>query len=285
MSALAHPQTIALDLAHQLAFRRGLGNSLYASPNSPVTASDVKSFAQQAFNKSNIAVLGAGISTDELAKAVQSSFGGSSSSSANTLQGGSSTYYGGEQRVPLDAHAGPLAQPTLLIAYGTSSAPTPEQKVLQQLLGGESNVKWTAGSSALAQAAAKVPGAQAKSFLLPYSDASLFGVAVTAPTSEAVAAVAKDVAAALKGAAKASGDEIKRAIAKAKFADAVSREQQLGLITRAGPAVSLPKASSNLFIPHKLNHLTALLWRPLRPRLVLRLSRKGLGRLGRQGRH
>lgn len=203
-----------------------------------MTAADVKSFAQQAFNKSNIAVLGAGISTDALAKAVQSSFGGSASGSANTLSGGASKYFGGEQRVPLDAHAGPLAQPTLIIGYGTSSAPTPEQKVLKELLGGESNVKWTAGSSALAKAAAKVPGAQAKSFLLPYSDASFFGVAVTAPTSEGVAAVAKDVAAALKGAAKASGDEIKRAIANAKFTDAVSREQQLGLITKAGPAVS-----------------------------------------------
>jgi ubiquinol-cytochrome c reductase core subunit 2 len=237
LSALAHPQTLALDLAHSLAFRRGLGNSLYASPNSPVSASDVKSFAQQAFNKSNVAVLGAGISTDALAKAVQSSVG-NSAGSTSTLKAGSTTYYGGEQRVPLDAHAGPLAQPTIVIAYGTSSAPTPEHKVLQQLIGGETSVKWSTGSSALAQAAGKVHGASAKSFLLPYSDASLFGVVVTAPTSEGVAAVAKDVAAALKGASKASGEEIKRAIAKAKFADAVSREQQLGLISTAGPAVS-----------------------------------------------
>ena len=153
------------------------------------------------------------------------------------MNGGSTTYYGGEQRVPLDAHAGPLAQPTLVIAYGTSSAPTPEQKVLQQLIGGETSVKWSHGSSALAQAAAKVNGASAKSFLHPYSDASLFGVVVTAPTSEGVAAVAKDVTAALKAASKASGEEIKRAIAKAKFADAISREQQLGLVQTAGPAV------------------------------------------------
>jgi ubiquinol-cytochrome c reductase core subunit 2 len=179
-----------------------------------------------------------------LAKAVQSSFG-SSSGSASTLKAGSTTYYGGEQRVPLDIHAGPLAQPTLVIAYGTSSAPTPEQKVLQQLIGGETSVKWSHGSSALAQAAAKVNGASAKSFLLPYSDASLFGVVVTAPTSEGVAAVAKDVTAALKAASKASGEEIKRAIAKAKFADAISREQQLGLVQTAGPAVCPPVPISN----------------------------------------
>jgi ubiquinol-cytochrome c reductase core subunit 2 len=256
LSALAHPQTIALDLAHSLAFRRGLGNSLYASPNSPVSASDVKSFAQQAFNKSNIAVLGAGISTDALAKAVQSSFG-SSSGSTSTLNGGSTTYYGGEQRVPLDAHAGPLAQPTLVIAYGTSSAPTPEQKVLQQLIGGETSVKWSHGQSALAQAAAKVHGASAKSFLLPYSDASLFGVVVTAPTSEGVAAVAKDVTAALKAASKASGEEIKRAIAKAKFADAVSRENQLGLVQTAGPAVG-PYSLLNFKV--SMANKSAILW-------------------------
>ena len=241
LSALASPSTTALDIAHQLAFRRGLGNSLFASPHSPVSVSDVKSFAQQAFAKSNIAVLGAGISTDVLSKAVQKAFGsGSASGSGSGLNPGSSTYYGGEQRVPLDLHASPVAQPTMVIAYGSSSAPSAELKVLPHLLGGHPSIKWSPGASPLSQAAGKVPGASAEAFLLPYSDASLFGVVVTAPTSAGVATVAKEVGAVIKSAGKGvKDDEIKRAIAKAKFAEATALERTASLIATAGPAVSL----------------------------------------------
>jgi ubiquinol-cytochrome c reductase core subunit 2 len=246
ITGLSDPSTLALDIAHNLAFRRGLGNSLFASPHSPVSAQDVRSYAQKAFAKSNIAVLGSGISSDALSKAVQSSFGGSSSSSSGGsggLSAGSSTYYGGEQRVPLDLHAGgPNAQPTMVIAFGSTSASTSELKVLQHILGGETSVKWTPGTTPLAHAADKVPGASAKAFLLPYSDAALLGVVVTAPTSEAVAKVAKDVAQIIKGASGAKDDEVKRAIAKAKFADATASERAFGYLTHAGPAVSQHQA-------------------------------------------
>jgi ubiquinol-cytochrome c reductase core subunit 2 len=243
LSALASPSALALDLAHTIAFRRGLGNSLYASPHSPVSATDVKEYGQKAFAKNNIAVLGAGISTDNLAKAVQSAFGGSSSSSTSSaLNGGSTTYYGGEQRVPLDSHAGPSAQPTMVIAYGSATAASAEHTVLPHLLGGVSSLKWTPGASPLSLAAAKAPGASAKSFLLPYSDASLFGVVITAPTSEGVRSVAQEVAQIIKGAGKGVKDEeVKRAIAKAKFAEATKGERSEGLIASVGPAVSLLK--------------------------------------------
>lgn len=237
LSALSNPSTIALDLAHQLAFRRGLGNSLFASPHSPVTASDVKSYAQKAFAKSNIAVLGSGISSDSLSKAVQSAFGSASASGSSGLSAGSTTYYGGEQRIPLDMHA-IGAQPTLVIAFGSTSASAAELKVVQHLLGGETSVKWTPGTTPLAQAADKVPGATAKAFLLPYSDAALIGVVVSAPTSEGVASVAKDVVSAIKGVSGAKDEEVKRAVAKAKFADATVHERAFGYLTHAGPAVS-----------------------------------------------
>ncbi|RXK39308.1 hypothetical protein M231_03387 [Tremella mesenterica] len=238
LSAISSPTTLALDLAHQLAFRHGLGNSLFASPHSPVSVTDVKSFAQQAFAKSNIAVLGSGISTDALSKAVQKAFGSGSASGSSTLAPGSTKYFGGEQRVPLELHANPAAQPTMIIAYGSTSAPSPELKVLPHLLGGVSSVKWCDGASPLSQAAAKVPGASAEAIILPYSDASLFGVIISAPTSEGVAMVAKDVALALKAAGKGvKDDEVKRAIAKAKFADATASERVASLISTAGPAL------------------------------------------------
>lgn len=227
-----------MDTAHSIAFRRGLGNSLYASPHSPVSAAEVKSYAQQAFAKSNIAVLGAGISTDALAKAVQGAFG--SGTGGSSLQGGSSQYYGGEARIP--SHS----QPTMVIAYGSAGSASPDLKVLPHLLGGESAVKWSAGSSPLSQAAAKVNGASAKAFLLPYSDASLFGVVVTAPTSEGVASVAKEVAGLMK--AKPKDEEVKRAIAKAKFTDASLLERHESLIATAGAAIfsgDIPKPDAS----------------------------------------
>ena len=215
-SALSNSTTLALDSAHSVAFRRGLGNSLYASAHAPVSVSDVQSYAQQAFAKSNIAVVGTGISTEKLQQAVQSAFGSGSGSSS--LSAGASTYYGGEQRIA--SHG----QPTMVFAYGTTNA-SADLQVLPHLVGGESSIKWSAGSSPLSQAAAKVAGASARSFLLPYSDAALFGVVVSAPTSAGVASVAKDVVAALKGVGSVKDEEVKKAVAKAKFADALSLEQ------------------------------------------------------------
>ncbi|WVR06906.1 hypothetical protein IAU60_003942 [Kwoniella sp. DSM 27419] len=238
VSAQTAPSTLAFDLAHNLAFRKGLGNSLYASPHYPVTIEDVKTFAQSAFSKSNVAVIGSGISTEALAQAVSSAFGAGSSAPGSGLNSAKTTYYGGEVRVPLDVHAPPSAQPTMLIAYGSASPASADLKVLKHLLGGESSLKWTPGSSLLSQAAEKVPGSSAKAFLLPYSDAALFGVLVTAPTSQQVTDLAKDVASILKNAGKnVKDEEVKKAVAKATFADASASETVEGLIATAGPAL------------------------------------------------
>ncbi|KIR59682.1 ubiquinol-cytochrome c reductase core subunit 2 [Cryptococcus bacillisporus CA1873] len=246
ISAQAIPSTIALDLAHSLAFRRGLGNSLYANKNYPVTIDDVKSFGDAAFAKSNIAVVGTGISTEVLAKAVGNAFG-AGTSSASKLSTPQATYYGGETRVPLDIHAPATATPTMVIAFGTSSPASADLKVLKHLLGGETSVKWTPGASPLAQAADKIPGASAKAFLLPYSDAALFGVVLSAPTSAQTKALAQEVASIVKGAGEFKEEEVKRAIAKATFEDAASTETLPGFVAAAGPAAlvgSVPKAQS-----------------------------------------
>ncbi|WWD17132.1 hypothetical protein CI109_101569 [Kwoniella shandongensis] len=238
LQAHASPSVLALDIAHSLAFRRGLGNSLYASPNYPVTIDDVKSFAHTASAKSNIAVIGTGISTEALSSAVSSAFGSGSSPAGSGLTGGATKYFGGEARLPLDIHGPPTALPTVVVAFGSSSPATADLKVLKQLLGGESSLKWSPGSSPLSQAAAKIPGASAKAFLLPYSDASLFGVVVTAPTSVQTKTLAEEVVNVIKAAAKgAKDDEVKRAVAKATFADAISSETLDGLVSSVGPAL------------------------------------------------
>lgn len=220
LAAAANPIATAIDAAHQVAFRRGLGNSLYASSGSPVKLEDVKSYAQNVFSKSNIAVIGQGISTEALASAVNSAFG-TGSAGASSVSSPASAYYGGEARIPFDAHHNPSAQPTLVLAYGASGAVSTELRVLPHLLGGQSAIKWSPGLSPLAQAAAKVQGASVRSFISPYSDASLFTIVIQAPTDAGVRTVAQEVAAAVKAAGSGvKDDELKRAIAKANFAEA-----------------------------------------------------------------
>ena len=246
LAAIASPPTLALNLAHTIAFRRGLGNSIFASPHSPVSATDTKSYAQQAFAKSNLAVLGSGISTEALGKAVQSAFGSGSASSPK-LSTRSTEYFGGEQRVPLDLHAGPSAQPTMVIAFGAAGAATPEMKVLPYIIGGDSSVKWNPGTSRLSIKTAQIPGASAQAFLLPYSDASLFGVLLSAPTSEGLREVAKFVVDDVTGvqSGKLAKDIVKRSIAKAKFEEATRMERAETMLATAGPAVNSAHASQS----------------------------------------
>ena len=233
----ADPTTLSIDIAHLLAFRRGLGNSLFASPASPVSVNDVKSYAQQAFAKSNLAVIGTGISTEALAKSVDSAFGGGSGA-ASTLSTPAVKYYGGEHRVPFDGHGNPLARPTVTLAFGSESAPSADLKVLPYLLGGASSVKWNAGTAPLSLLADKVRGSTIDAKLYSYSDASLFAITVSAPTNEALKGLTKDVVSAVQDASKSSAEDVKKAVAKAKFAEASKYETVEGLIATAGSSVS-----------------------------------------------
>ncbi len=236
---VASPSTLAFDVAHTLAFRRGLGNSLYASPTSPVSIDQVKAYAKQAFAKDNISVLGTGISAGALEKAVGSAFGSSGAAGGGGgLQTSGAQYFGGEQRVPLDVHSAAGAQPTMIIAYGATGASHADLSVLSHLLGGTSSLKWAPGASPLSLAADKISGASAKAFVLPYSDAALFGVVVSAPTSENVKALATEVAGLVKAlGSEAKDDALKRAVAKAKFEVASATETKEGLMASFAPQV------------------------------------------------
>ena len=241
LNAMGTPSTLALDLAHHVAFRRGLGNSLFASPHSPLSAQDVKEYASKAFAKSNIAVFGTGISTEALSEAVAKAFGGASSSSSSStgssLSSSGSKYFGGEQRVPLDVHAG--GQPTMIIAFGTTDV-SPELSVIPELVGGASALKWVPGTTPLALAAEKVPGSKIQSFHLPYSDAALVGVSITAPTSEGVKELAREVVNTFKGLTSKSaveGETVQRAVAAAKFKAANGLDNKEGLLAAYAPGI------------------------------------------------
>lgn len=223
--AIRDPTVFAFDVAHQLAFRKGLGNSLFASPHTAVPHSDVVSFANASFAKhSDIAVVADGVSADALSGLVSEFFIPKTRSAADTLPTasvGSTQYYGGEVRVPVTAHGG-LETGHLLIGFKGGPRIAPEYTVLQHLLGGKSSIKWNKGTSPLGQLEA--PSTSAQAFNLPYGDAGLFGIFVTAPTAEVENVASKAVAELKKAAKGADGAEVKKAIAQAKFAAAAAVE-------------------------------------------------------------
>jgi len=240
--ASTQPSTLGFDILTQTAFRhRGVGSSLFASPASPVSYSDAVSFGRQSFSKSNIAVLGSGIESSKLASLVSSNFANISSGSANSSTG--SKYYGGEQRVSYAAPHGSTSPRSsyghFFMAFeGAGQGKAPELAVLRALLGGESSVKWSNGSSPFSKLSQTHPGLTAQAFNITFSDTGLFGAYLSAP-QERLAAAAKDVANAIKEiASKASEEEVKAAIARAKFEAANALDSRTGSHALVGASVS-----------------------------------------------
>ncbi|KAH9476831.1 Cytochrome b-c1 complex subunit 2, mitochondrial [Psilocybe cubensis] len=242
-SATHDPATRAIEAAHQLAFRSGLGSSLFAPAHNHITVEDIKSYASAAFTKGNIAVIGTGIDQATLSNLVEKSLAkaaaGTSASSPATK------YFGGETR--LDGHGGPQ---TVFVGFGTTGAPSAELATLAAHLSTTPSVKWSQGISPISS----LPkGTSVQPVYLPYSDASLFGLLVQGTTIEGVKEAGKAAVAALKAAAKGiSADELKSAVSKAKFAAASAVDTREGLVTAlgskafSGSEVSLESTLSSL---------------------------------------
>lgn len=227
-NASSNPATQAIELAHALAFRSGLGSSLFASQHSTVTAEDIKSFAASAFSKGNVAVLGTGIDQVVLSKLVEKAF--ASASSAPAPSNSASTYFGGETR--LEAHGGPQ---TVFIGYGVTGPSDPAIAALSAYLSPEPSLKWSKGLSPLAQ----LPeGTSIQSVYLPYSDATLFGLLVQGTTTAGVKEAGKLAVQALKAANSVKAEDLKKAVAKAKFAAASAIDGREGIVNVLGPKVS-----------------------------------------------
>lgn len=225
-AASSDPATRALEFAHTLAFRSGLGSSLFANPHHAVTVEDIKSFAASAFSKGNIAVLGTGIDQATLSKLVEKALSSASSSAA--LSSPPSTYSGGETRV--ESH-GPE---TIFIGYGVAGPSDPAIATLSAYLSPTPALKWSKGLSPLSE----LPlGTSVQSVYLPYSDATLFGLLVQGATTAGVKDAGKLVVKALKEASSIKAESLKMALAKAKFAAASSVDGRDGIINVLGSKV------------------------------------------------
>jgi ubiquinol-cytochrome c reductase core subunit 2 len=232
--------THALELAHALAFRSGLGYSLYADSHATgsITAEDIRDLhARAVSNPGSVAVLGTGISTESLAKLFETAVSAHKAPATTAVPSAppapATAYHGGAARVA-SAH-GPQ---TVFVGFGsTASASVPTLHALAAHLNPEPALKWAASSAPVASG---IPaGVRARSVLLPYSDATLIGVVLEGRDGAALREGAKAVVGAFKDAAggKVGKEELARAVARAKFQLAAGVEAREGYVGAFGPKV------------------------------------------------
>ncbi|KAI9041702.1 ubiquinol--cytochrome-c reductase subunit 2 [Aspergillus affinis] len=216
----ANPEELAVDAAHALAFHRGLGETITPSLTVPfekyLSAEALQEYAQQAYAKSNIALVGSGPNSADLSKWVGDFFK-ELPSTGSVKPSTASKYYGGEQRISSKAgNAVVIAFPGSS-AFGTSGY-KPEASVLAALLGGESTIKWTPGFSLLSQATQGFSQVRASTKNHTYSDAGLFTVTLSGKADK-IASASKSTVDFLKKAAagEIASEDIKKAAALAKF--------------------------------------------------------------------
>ena len=227
-AASRDPAIFAVDAAHSLAFRSGLGSSLFAPAHNDLTVDDVKSYASSVFTKGNVAVIGTGIDQSTLTALVEKAFAKVAETSA--VSAPSSKYFGGETRVA--GHGGPQ---TVFIGFGTAGSPSAEHAALAAHLSTTPSVKWSKGLSPLSSLPEET---SVRPVYLPYSDASLFGLLVQGSTPSKVKEAGQAAVAALKAASKSiKAEELKTAVAKAKFAAASSVDTREGLVRTLGSKV------------------------------------------------
>ena len=219
--AAQDPVATGIDTLFSYAYRnRGVGSSLFASPSSPVTVEQVRSYAAQVMNSNNLAVVSSGLSQDVLGSLVSKSFAGVPAGSA--AEAVPSKYFGGDYRGAItDSHGHALPVDHFFLAFeGAPLLKAAPLFVLESLLGGEASVKWSTGLSPLAQ----INGAKAHAFNASLQDTGLFGIHVSAPSAkiaEAAKAAAQELTKVANG---VSSEDITKAVAKAKFVAAQNYE-------------------------------------------------------------
>lgn len=216
----ADVDALALDGAHNVAFHKGLGSSLFPGASTPyqkyLNEEYIASFADVVYSKPNIALVADGAAPEALNKWVGQFFKDvpATPRSGQTLKTDASKYYGGEQRTSSSAGN------SIVIAFpgaGRDSA-KPEVAVLASLLGGQSTIKWAPGFSLLSKATAGTSGLTVSTSNLSYSDAGLLAIQLSG-TAASVRKGAEETAKVLQNIANgnASQEDVKKAIANAKF--------------------------------------------------------------------
>ncbi|CAG8477868.1 9561_t:CDS:10 [Ambispora gerdemannii] len=218
------PEVLGLNEAHAVAFRTGLGNSLFAKPSTKVTNVDiVKSFAEKVYTASNITIVGTAIDPKRLAELSGHYFNDLNSGAPLVAATADSKYYGGDARIPNSSSISHFVLGFPGAALGSKDYAI--LQILRFILDGEKHTKWGVGVTALAQTINKLSaGTQMTAFNAGYSDIGLFGVLIQGFHPGSISKAAEATVEQLTNVAKGliSNEEFKRALAKAKFDTAVS---------------------------------------------------------------
>ncbi|KAJ3228086.1 ubiquinol-cytochrome c reductase core subunit 1 [Clydaea vesicula] len=175
-AALNEPSVFLADSLHRVAFRTGLGNSLFASTETlnDLKRSHINNFTSKFFTPNRIAVIGSGVNQKDLISLLETAFKNSMLGSNSNFLQQRSKYYGGEERYSSghsEAHYA-LAFPST--SFNSNEYPT--ALVLRALLDGSRRSPWgivNGSSSLLANAASS--SCSVVAFNTSYSDAGLLG--------------------------------------------------------------------------------------------------------------
>ena len=233
------PPTIALSAIHGTAFHRGLGSPILASPTTPINVHQIAEYASLAYTKSNVVIVASGATTEELAPQIQEFWG--DMPAGKPLPTPTVKFHGGETRIAhktANHNVYAIAFPGSAL-YGPKSSP--EQIVLAHHLGGFPRLKWANGHSAFAKVSAGLEG-KVNLFAtnIGYSDAGLFCImAVGGPfnVAEGIARALRTLRDIAKGTTTIKADELKRAIASARYITYATSEARLSGLEPIGQSV------------------------------------------------
>ena len=233
-----NPTALAVDALHVSSFHRGLGYSVLASPTTPIHAHQVADFAKQGYSKANLVLVASGATLEELKPQLDDFW--KDLPTGQPLKSEPTKFNGGETRIPHRS-----SQNVFAIAFPGSalygSNASPELIVLSHLLGGPSPVKWSTGHNAFAKLAAGIsPYVNLLATNIAYSDAGLFTILVsgsTADVSKAAPAAVKLLRDLAKGSHAIKPEDVKRAIASARYATLAATEARLSGLESIGQAI------------------------------------------------
>lgn len=222
---------LAVEGAYEAAFRSGLSNPTYVSPESAVSLSQLKEYAAKAYTTENAQLFARNVNEADLAKFAGSDF---AALGAGSLAAPEQKFFSGEFRVKSSS-----AEQTAVLAFPTKSFPC--LAALKYALGGKS-LKWSKGFGLLNEALSDDVTFRVHNDI--FSDASLFYVVIRGATPEAVSAAIKTTASTIKGVAASLDETVaQKAIAKAKFAE-INQASTIAPLLAPAPDLSKVSASS-----------------------------------------
>jgi ubiquinol-cytochrome c reductase core subunit 2 len=201
-TALSDPVTLVTEKLHQVAFRKGLGNTIFASKAaaSEITRDDVSSFAN--IPASRIAVVATGVAHSDLKPLVEEALA-SIKFPSGTNEASKSAYFGGEARI----EGGPKSSAVFAVAFPGASFTSTQfasSLILKELLNGDGHLKYSN------QNKLSTPHTSVSGLNYNYTDAGIVGFIVTGKALEVKEAAQKSLGV-LKGAASISNEAFEAA--------------------------------------------------------------------------